>query len=107
MQWNTTSLDNLYICNHDWMEYLYHVTTERKAKMYRDTWHIYSPVRWFDTLQWAMARSIKIWRKVIYKVKCGGNVYKLPDHHNMYWTAYWNEGDVTDFECVFSADKDA
>jgi hypothetical protein len=32
-------------------------------------------------------------------------MYKLPDHHNEYGEAWWNDGDVYIFKCIFSADK--
>jgi len=53
-----------------------------------------------------MAWAIKVGRKVIYQIECP-NAYKLPDHHNRFGQAWWNDGDVTEFHCVFSADKDA
>jgi hypothetical protein len=31
----------------------------------------------------------------------------LPDHHNEFGHAWWNDGDVTEWTCVFSAEKDA
>ena len=34
---------------------LYHATTQKKAKLYRETGHICKPVRGFTTLQGAMA----------------------------------------------------
>ena len=85
---------------------LYHVTTPRKAKKYRHTGAIKSPVRGFTTLQGAMAWAIKAKRTVIYELECL-NAYKLPDHHNIWGEAWWNDGDIINFKCVFSADKDA
>ena len=87
---------------------LYHVTTEHKAKLYKQTGFICSPVRGFTTLQGAMAWAIKVGRKVIYKVEANCP-YKLPDHHNAYGEAWWNDGDIpySKIECVFSAEKDA
>jgi hypothetical protein len=72
---------------------LYHVTTEKKAKHYRDTSFICKPVRGFDTLMGAMAWAIKTGRKVIYEVE-GAPAYKLPDHHNKFGEAYWIDQDV-------------
>lgn len=87
---------------------LYHVTTEKKAKLYRAVGKINKPVRGFTTLQGAMAWALKAGRKVIYEVRGDAAVrHKLPDHHNAYGTAYWFDQDVTDFKCAFSADKDA
>lgn len=85
---------------------LYHATTQRKAKKYRETGAIKTPVRGFTTLQGAMAWAIKVGRTVIYEIDCQ-NAHKLPDHHNAWGKAWWNDGDVTDFKCVFSAEKDA
>lgn len=67
---------------------LFHVTTEKKARLYRQTGHIQKPVRGFDTLQAAMAWGIKVGRKVIYSFECD-NPYKLPDHHNDFGNAWW------------------
>ena len=85
---------------------LYHATTERKAKLYRQTGAIRAPVRGFDTLQGAMAWAMKVGRVVILEFE-PATAYKLPDHHNHYGCAWWNDGDVTDWRCVFSALHDA
>ena len=85
---------------------LYHSTTPKKAKNYRESGYIKSPVRGFTTLQAAMAWSIKVGRTVVYEIECD-RPYKLPDHHNEFGEAWWNDGDVVNFKCVFSADKDA
>lgn len=85
---------------------LYHATTQAKAKLYRASGRIISPVRGFTTTQAAMAWAMKVGRTVIYEFEAP-SAYKLPDHHNMYGDAYWNDGDVTDFKCVFSAHGDA
>ena len=85
---------------------LYHVTTQRKAKKYRQSGCIKSPVRGFTTLVSAMAWAIKVNRKIIYEIECD-NPHKLPDHHNKFGEALWNDGDVINFKCVFSAESDA
>ena len=87
---------------------LYHVTTQKKAKLYRETGHIRKPVRGFTTLQGAMAWAMKVGRTVIYEVE-GEKAYKLPDHHNAFGEAWWIDNDVTveNIKCVFSAEKDA
>lgn len=85
---------------------LYHATSESKAKKYRESGHIKSPVRGFTTLNGAMAWAIKVGRKVIYEIEAY-NPHKLPDHHNIYGEAWWNDGDVKEFKCVFSAENDA
>lgn len=82
---------------------LYHVTTSKKARKYRETGHIIKPVKGFTTLLAAMAWAIKTGRKVVYEIE-GEPVYKLPDHHNDFGEAWWIDNDVTDFTCVFSGD---
>jgi hypothetical protein len=81
---------------------LYHVTTPKKARMYRATGAIKSPVRGFTTLMAAMAWAIKTHRTVIYQFKAD-TPHKLPDHHNEFGEAWWNDGDISDYKCVFSA----
>lgn len=34
-------------------------------------------------------------------------LHKLPDHHNVFGEAWWHDGDVAEWRCVFSAEKDA
>lgn len=87
---------------------LYHVTTPKKAKIYRQAGHICKPVRGFTTLQGAMAWAMKVGRTVVYEVS-GEPSYKLPDHHNTFGEAWWIDNDVPvkDIKCVFSAEKDA
>ena len=86
---------------------LYHITTERKAKLYRQTGRIIAPVRGFTTMMGAMAWGLKIGgRSVILEIKAD-NTHKLTDHHNEYGEAWWNDGDVHHWKCIFSADKDA
>lgn len=72
---------------------LYHVSTPKKAKRYRDSGCIIKPVRGFDTLEGAMAWAIKTGRTVIYEVE-GEPAYKLPDHHNKFGQAWWIDEDV-------------
>ncbi len=85
---------------------LYHATTQRKAKRYRQTGAIKTPVRGFTTLLAAMAWSMKTHRTVIleFDADCP---HKLPDHHNQFGEAWWNDGDVDKWRCVFSAFGDA
>lgn len=87
---------------------IYHCTTQKKAKKYRESGCIKSPVRGFTTLQGAMAWAMKVGRTVIYSVD-GQKAYKLPDHHNAFGDAWWIDEDVPveRIKCVFSADKDA
>lgn len=84
---------------------LYHVTTEKKAKQYRISGAIHAPVRGFTTLAGAMAWAIKTGRRVIIEFEAM-NPHKLPDHHNKYGEAWWNDGDISHWDCVFSADSD-
>ena len=72
---------------------LYHVTTPKKAKYYRDTGYIQKPVRGFTTLMAAMAWAIKTGRTVIYSVT-GETAFKLPDHHNKFGEAWWLDENV-------------
>ena len=83
---------------------LYHVTTPRKVKRYRETGYICSPVRGFTTLMGAMAWAIKVGRTVILEFEAI-NPYKLPDHHNKWGEAWWNDGNVSEWKCVYSADN--
>lgn len=85
---------------------IYHVTTPKKAKLYRQTGVIKAPVRGFTTLQAAMAWAIKVGRTVILEIEAS-SPHKLPDHHNAYGDAWWNDGDVSNWKCVFSAKGDA
>lgn len=85
---------------------LYHATIEKKAKLYRHTGAILAPVRGFTTLQGAMAWAMKVGRVVILEFEAD-NPHKLPDHHNAFGEAWWNDGDVKEWKCVFSAHGDA
>lgn len=85
---------------------LYHATSEKKAKLYRHTGAIRSPVRGFTTLQGAMAWAIKVRRSVIVEFEAE-SPHKLPDHHNRWGEAWWNDSDVKEWKCVFSAQGDA
>lgn len=89
---------------------LYHVTTPKKAKKYRETGCINKPVRGFTTLTAAMAWAIKTHRTVIYRVDFDDQpCHKLPDHHNEFGEAWWIDANVpvSNIKCTFSADKDA
>lgn len=93
---------------------LYHATTEKMAKRYRETGAIKAPVRGFATLMAAMAWAVKVGRKVIYEIEITDEAadiicHKLPDHHNAYGDAWWIDCDVQveKIKCVFSAEKDA
>ena len=85
---------------------LYHVTTQKKAKTYLQSGAIQAPVRGFTTLQAAMAWAMKVGRTVILEIDAD-HPHKLPDHHNQFGEAWWNDGIVTGWRCVFSAHGDA
>lgn len=85
---------------------LYHVTTPKKVKLYHNTGYINSPVRGFTTIQAAMAWAVKTGRTIILEFEAN-NPYKLPDRHNKYGEAWWNDGNIYNYKCIFSADKDA
>ncbi len=75
---------------------LYHTTTPKKAKLYKETGAILKPVRGFSTLTAAMAWSISIngTRTVFYEIDTGkftndSQVHKFPDHHNQFGEAWW------------------
>ena len=85
---------------------LYHATTPKKVQRYTQSKRIISPVRGFTTVQAAMAWAMKVGRSVILEIEAD-HAHKLPDHHNQFGQAWWNDGDVLEWKCVFSADKDA
>lgn len=85
---------------------LYHATTPKKARRYRETGYISSPVRGFTTFVGALVWAVKVGRTVIIEFEAD-HPHKLPDHHNAYGEAWWNDGNVYDYKCVFSADKNA
>jgi hypothetical protein len=84
---------------------LYHATSQKKAKAYRQTGYIISPVRGFTTYTAAMAWAMKVGRTVIIEFEAY-NPYKLPDHHNQFGEAWWNDGNVHDYKCFYSAHGD-
>lgn len=83
---------------------IYHVTTPKKAKRYRESGCIKAPVRGFNTLEAAMFWAMTSGRTVIYECE-GENPYKMPDHHNQFGEAWWNDGDIPykDIKCIISA----
>lgn len=83
---------------------LYHVTTEKLARKYAETGFICAPVRGFDTPMGAMAWAIRTGRKVIYEIEAD-KPHKLPDHHNKFGTAWWNDGNINVFKCFYSGGK--
>ncbi len=85
---------------------LFHATTQNKAKKYRESKAIHSPVRGFTTLTGAMAWAMKTHRTVIMEFEAYAP-HKLPDHHNTFGEAWWNDGNIEQYKCVFSANGDA
>ena len=84
---------------------LFHVTTGKKAKQYRQTGHIHAPVRGFDTLISAMAWAMKTGRKVILRIESVTEPRMLPDHHNEFGNAWWTEAVPIDrVKCAYSAE---
>ena len=88
---------------------LYHCTTQKKAKLYRESNHIINPVRGFDNFQAALAWCVKTGRTVILELDGWEqeDVHKLPDHHNKYGSAYWVDKNVTSWKGIFDASSDA
>lgn len=84
---------------------LYHATTPKNAKLYRHSGRIIAPVRGFTTPAAAMAWAMKTGRTVIMEIECP-NAHKLPDHHNPFGAAWWNDGDVVSWKCIYSASGD-
>ena len=54
----------------------------------------------------AMAWAMKVGRDVIIEFEANAP-HKLPDHHNKFGEAWWNDGDVEEWTCSFSAHGDA
>ena len=86
---------------------LYHVTTGKKAKLYRQTGRIVGQVRGFDTLMGAMSWAIKVGRKVIFEISNMKTIPQmLPDHHNKFGNAWWTEEvSVDQIKCVYSGEE--
>ena len=61
-------------------------------------------VKRFKTLKGAMYWCIKTGRTIIYEIEAD-KPYKLPDHHNKFGQAYWNDRDIpiTKIKCIVSA----
>ena len=80
---------------------LYHVTTLKKYKKYIQSNAIHSPVRGFTTLTAALAWGMKTNRTMILELEAD-STHKLPDHHNKFGEAWWNDGDISDFRVIYS-----
>lgn len=81
---------------------LYHVTTLKKYLKYKQSNCIHSPVRGFTTPMAAMAWAIKTGRNMILEVETY-NTHKLPDHHNQFGEAWWNDGNTPNFTVFYAA----
>lgn len=81
---------------------LYHATTPKKIKKYHESGFIKSPVRGFTTIKAAMAWAMKTQRSIILSIDAY-DPNKLPDHHNEFGDAWWNDGDIKIWKCVYSA----
>lgn len=57
-------------------------------------------------MQGAMAWAMKVGRVVILEFVPTAP-HKLPDHHNAWGEAWWNDSDVLEWRCVLSALHDA
>lgn len=53
-----------------------------------------------------MAWAMKVNRTVILEF-VAYEAHKLPDHHNQFGEAWWNDGDISVWICAFSANGDA
>jgi len=85
---------------------LFHAASQKGARKYRESGAIHAPVRGFTTDKAAMAWAMKVGRTVIIQFEAY-NPHKLPDHHNPFGEAWWNDGNITEWKCVFSAHGDA
>lgn len=84
---------------------LFHVTTLKKYKRYKDSGCIKNPVRGFTTLTGAMFWAMKTGRHLICEIS-GEPAYKLPDHHNDFGDAWWIDADVKQFKCIINAKEE-
>jgi len=78
---------------------LYHATTVKKLSKYKKTGYIRSPVRGFTTPSAAMYWAMRVGRTVVLSFSAD-HPHKLPDHHNHFGEAWWNDGDVTEWSKV-------
>ena len=78
---------------------LYHCTTARKMRLYKNTGCILKPVRGFDTLEAAMYWCIKTGRNMIVEIDLfdinPDNIHKMPDHHNQFGFAWWIDENIS------------
>ncbi len=86
-------------CRHYNELVLYHVITLKKLSKYKITRFIYKPVRGFTTLEGAERWAKRVGRTVIIKF-VGKDIHKLPNYHNSYGRAWWNDKDVYEYEVL-------
>jgi len=79
---------------------LYHATTPKKIKRYKNTGVIFSPVRGFTTLLAAITWARRVGRTIILEFEAV-KPHKLPDHHNTFGQAWWEDNDVRQWTCVY------
>ena len=79
---------------------LFHVTTPKKLSRYNASKRIIKPVRGFSNIE-AAKEWARITRRSIIVEFTADDPHKLPDHHNKYGTAWWNDNDVKDFKIVY------
>lgn len=72
---------------------LYHCTTPKKYARYKASNCIIPPVRGFSTIEAAQEWCRLTGRTIILSLPTT-TVWKLPDHHNRYGTAWWNEEQI-------------
>jgi len=83
---------------------LYHCTTGKKAKRYKDSGCILKPVRGFNNITAAMAWCMRTGRTIIYEFDVKPELtHKLPDHHNKFGEAWWTDENITEYKCTWSA----
>ena len=78
---------------------LYHVTTPKKLEKYEISGRIIQPVRGFRNQRAAEFWAKRTLRSVILEVEAD-RPHKLPDHHNKYGEAWWNDGDIVSWKRV-------
>lgn len=86
---------------------VYHCTTSKKAKKYKESGKIIAPVRAFNTLQAAMLWCMHTMRNVIYEMDFD-SPQKLPDHHNQFGKAFWNSNNIPyeNIKCIVSVENE-
>ena len=77
---------------------LYHCTTDKKLKRYKDTGAILSPVRGWKFIESAKKWSIKTGRNIILKIDCD-TAFPLPDHKPR-GHAYWTDQNIRNYEII-------